>query len=80
MKKNLNFVVISALFFGLGFVTCLNDLLTPILKKIFELSYYQANFVALAFFTAYFIGGLLYFISSLLGIKFFTNFQHAINN
>ncbi len=73
MKKNLNFVVISALFFGLGFVTCLNDLLTPILKKIFELSYYQANFVALAFFTAYFIGGLLYFISSLLGIKFFTN-------
>lgn len=73
MKKNLNFIVMSGLFFGLGFVTCLNDLLTPILKKIFELSYYQANFVALAFFTAYFFGGLIYFVSSLIGVRFFAN-------
>ena len=73
MKKNLNFIIISCLFFGLGFVTCLNDLLTPILKKTFELSYYQANFVALAFFTAYFVGGFFYFVSSLVGIRFFVN-------
>jgi FHS family L-fucose permease-like MFS transporter len=73
MRKNLNFIVLSGLFFGLGFVTCLNDLLTPILKNLFLLSYYQANFVALAFFTAYFIGGLFYFLSSLIGIKFFVH-------
>ncbi len=61
------------LFFGWGFITVLNDLLTPILKSAFMLSYFEANFVSFAFFIAYFIGGLLYFISNIIGIKFFTN-------
>lgn len=71
MKKNIDFFIISSVFFGLGFITCLNDLLTPILKSVFMLNHYQANFVALSFFAAYFFGGLLYFIGTLLGIKFF---------
>ncbi|MFN7095887.1 MAG: glucose/galactose MFS transporter, partial [Burkholderiales bacterium] len=71
--KNLNFTVLIGLFFAWGFVTCLNDLLTPILKQMFTLSQLQANFVSLAFFTAYFIGSLVYVLSSMLGIKFFVN-------
>jgi len=70
-SKNMNFIVLLFLFFGWGFVTCLNDLLTPILKGIFELNQFQANFVSLAFFTAYFVGSLFYIICSALGFKFF---------
>jgi FHS family L-fucose permease-like MFS transporter len=73
VNKHKNFIVVVWLFFGLGFVTCLNDLLTPILKQMFALNYFQANFVAFAFFTAYFIGSLLYVVSSMLGFRFFIN-------
>ena len=73
MKKNLNFIVLTCLFFGLGFITVLNDLLTPILKNAFALDHFQANFVAFAFFIAYFVGGLFYFLSSLMGVRFFVN-------
>jgi len=47
-----------------GFITSLNDVLTPFLKGVFELSHFQANLVQFAFFGAYFIGSLAYFISS----------------
>ncbi len=70
-RNNLNFLVLLGLFFGWGFVTCLNDLLTPILKQLFALSQFQANFVSFAFFTAYFIGSLFYVLSSMIGITFF---------
>jgi FHS family L-fucose permease-like MFS transporter len=70
-RNNLNFVVLLGLFFGWGFVTCLNDLLTPILKQLFALNQFEANFVAFAFFTAYFIGSLFYALSSMVGITFF---------
>ena len=70
INKNMNFIVLLFLFFGWGFVTCLNYLLTPILKGIFELNQFQANFVSLAFFTAYFVGSLFYIVCSALGFKF----------
>lgn len=70
-RNNLNFVVLLGLFFGWGFVTCLNDLLTPILKDLFHLTQLEANFVSFAFFIAYFIGSLLYVLSSMMGIMFF---------
>ncbi|MDE1156063.1 MAG: sugar MFS transporter [Acidobacteriaceae bacterium] len=47
--------VATALFFMVGFLTCLNDVLIPHLKSIFELNYAQALFVQLAFFTSYFV-------------------------
>lgn len=72
-SKHMNFIVLIGLFFGWGFVTCLNDLLTPILKQMFALNYFQANFVAFVFFTAYFVGSLLYIVSSMLGFRFFIN-------
>jgi len=38
-----------------GFLTCLNDILVPHLKSIFELSYTQVMLVQFAFFSAYFL-------------------------
>ena len=43
----------------------MNDILIPYLKGAFELSYFQANLVQFAFFSAYFIGSLIYFLVSL---------------
>ncbi len=43
------------LFFMMGFITCLNDILIPYMKAIFQLNYAQANFINLCFFGAYFI-------------------------
>src|ERR1700677_2015625 len=46
-------VVVSTLFFMWGFLTCLNDILVPHLKPIFDLSYARAMLVQFAFFSAY---------------------------
>ncbi|AUX62470.1 sugar MFS transporter [Simonsiella muelleri] len=45
--------VLTSLFFMMGFITCMNDILIPHLKKIFDLSYTQAMLVQFCFFTAY---------------------------
>jgi FHS family L-fucose permease-like MFS transporter len=47
--------VVTTLFFMWGFLTCLNDILVPHLKAIFDLSYTQAMLIQFAFFSAYFI-------------------------
>jgi MFS transporter, FHS family, L-fucose permease len=47
--------VVTTLFFMWGFLTCLNDILVPHLKSIFELSYAQVMLVQFAFFGSYFI-------------------------
>lgn len=70
-NNSVNFIVLYFLFFGWGFVTCLNDLLTPIFKGLFQISQLQANLVAFAFFTAYFIGSLIYVMAPKFGIRFF---------
>ena len=46
---------VTTLFFLWGFITCLNDILIPYLKAIFQLSFAQANFINLCFFGAYFL-------------------------
>jgi len=56
----------TALFFIWGFMTVFNDILIPRFKEAFELSYFQAMLVQFAFFGAYFIGSLIYFIVSVL--------------
>jgi len=38
-----------------GFLTCLNDILVPHLKAIFDLNYAQVMLIQFAFFSAYFI-------------------------
>ncbi len=60
------FIVITTLFFMWGFITVLNDILIPFLKKIFELNRFQSMFVQFTFFGAYFIGSVIYFFISVL--------------
>jgi MFS transporter, FHS family, L-fucose permease len=47
--------VVTTLFFMWGFLTCLNDILVPHLKAIFDLSYTRVMLVQFAFFSAYFL-------------------------
>jgi len=47
--------IVTTLFFMWGFLTCLNDILVPHLKSIFDLSYAQVMLVQFAFFGAYFV-------------------------
>jgi len=46
---------LTSLFFMWGFITCLNDILIPHLKGVFDLSYVQAMLVQFCFFGAYFL-------------------------
>jgi MFS transporter, FHS family, L-fucose permease len=47
--------IVTTLFFMWGFLTCLNDILVPHLKSIFDLGYAQVMMVQFAFFSAYFL-------------------------
>ena len=51
-------IVLTSLFFMWGFITCLNDILIPHLKAVFELNYTQVMLVQFTFFTAYAIVSL----------------------
>ena len=57
-------VTMTLLFFMWGFITCMNDILIPHLKEMFSLSNLQSMLVQFAFFGAYFIGSLIYFLIS----------------
>jgi MFS transporter, FHS family, L-fucose permease len=46
---------LTTLFFMWGFITCLNDILVPYLKGLFDLSYTQALLIQFCFFSAYFV-------------------------
>jgi FHS family L-fucose permease-like MFS transporter len=58
------FIAVTALFFMWGFITCMNDLLIPKFKADFDLNQAQANSVQFAFFGAYFLVSLIYFLIS----------------
>jgi MFS transporter, FHS family, L-fucose permease len=47
--------VVTSLFFMWGFLTCLNDILIPHLKSIFDLNYAQTMLIQFAFFGSYFL-------------------------
>lgn len=46
---------LTSLFFMWGFITCLNDILIPYLRLLFDLSYTQSMLIQFCFFGAYFI-------------------------
>jgi FHS family L-fucose permease-like MFS transporter len=48
----------TALFFMWGFLTCLNDILVPHLKGVFDLGYTRGALVQFSFFSAYFLVSL----------------------
>lgn len=58
--KNYSFALASLtmLFFMWGFITCLNDILIPHLKSVFQLNYTQSMLIQFCFFGAYFIVSL----------------------
>src|ERR1017187_4942194 len=58
------FAIMTVLFFMWGFMTVFNDILIPRFKEAFALNYFEVMFVQFAFFGAYFIGSLLYFLIS----------------
>ena len=60
------FAIMTLLFFIWGFVNVLNDILIPQFKEAFTLNYFQAMLAQLAFFGAYSIGGLVYYLISML--------------
>ncbi|HUM06508.1 MAG TPA: sugar MFS transporter [Terriglobales bacterium] len=50
--------MVTTLFFMWGFLTCLNDILVPHLKAIFDLNYAGVMLIQFAFFLAYFLFSL----------------------
>lgn len=51
-------IALTSLFFMWGFITCLNDILIPHLKSVFDLNYTQAMLIQFCFFGAYFLVSL----------------------
>lgn len=51
----MSLVWLTSLFFMWGFLTCLNDILIPHLKNVFDLTYARAMLVQFCFFGAYFV-------------------------
>lgn len=59
------FISLATVFFFWGFVASNNDILIPVFKKSFELSQVQSQLVAWAFYIAYFVGSVIFFLISL---------------
>ncbi|WOH39424.1 L-fucose:H+ symporter permease [Thalassotalea fonticola] len=55
LSANFTLIILTSLFFMWGFVACLNDILIPHLKNVFDLNYTQAMLVQFCFFSAYFL-------------------------
>lgn len=60
------FAIMTVLFFMWGFMTVWNDILIPRFKEAFTLNYFQAMLVQLAFFGAYAVGALIYYLVSMI--------------
>ena len=58
------FLSLIVVFFFWGFVAASNDILIPVFKKWFVLSQVQSQLVAWAFYVAYFIGSVIFFLIS----------------
>jgi FHS family L-fucose permease-like MFS transporter len=59
------FTVMTTLFFLWGFMTVWNDVLIPRFKEAFTLNYFEAMLVQFAFFGAYAVGALVYYLVSM---------------
>lgn len=60
------FGTLITVFFFWGFVAASNDILIPVFKKAFALSQAQSQLVSVAFYVAYTVGSIIYFIVSKL--------------
>lgn len=68
MQKNSTgaFVTLISVFFFWGFVAASNDILIPVFKKALNLTQLQSQLISFAFYIAYTVGSLAYFIVSSL--------------
>ncbi|MBC7650573.1 MAG: MFS transporter [Deinococcales bacterium] len=58
------FGTLVTVFFFWGFVAASNDILIPVFKKAFNLTQLQSQLVAFAFYMAYTVGSIIYFVIS----------------
>ncbi|MEO6721605.1 MAG: MFS transporter [Ferruginibacter sp.] len=58
------FGTLITVFFFWGFVAASNDILIPVFKKAFSLSQAQSQLVSVAFYVAYTVGSIIYFLIS----------------
>ena len=58
------FGTLITVFFFWGFVAASNDILIPVFKKAFNLSQVQSQLVSFAFYVAYTVGSIIYFVIS----------------
>ncbi|MFN5416109.1 MAG: MFS transporter [Flavobacteriia bacterium] len=63
-KTNKSLMVITMVFFFWGFVAASNTVLIGLFKDNFSLTQFQSQLVDLAFYVAYFVGALIYYIFS----------------
>jgi FHS family L-fucose permease-like MFS transporter len=66
--KNRPLAILISVFFFWGFVAASNDILIPVFKEKLHLEQWQAQLISVAFYVAYTVGSLIYFlISSISG-------------
>jgi FHS family L-fucose permease-like MFS transporter len=58
--------LISLMFFTIGVMFCMNDILLPIVRDVFQLTYLEATFIQMSFYVVYLLWPLL--ISKSIGI------------
>lgn len=58
------FGTLITVFFFWGFVAASNDILIPVFRKAFNLSQFQSQLVSVAFYVAYTVGSIIYYIVS----------------
>jgi MFS transporter, FHS family, L-fucose permease len=57
-------ITLISIFFFWGFVAASNDILIPVFKKALSLTQFQSQLISLAFYVAYTVGSILYFVIS----------------
>ncbi len=62
--KTSSLITLISVFFFWGFVAASNDILIPVFKEHLHLEQWQAQMVSFAFYVAYTVGSILYFLLS----------------
>jgi FHS family L-fucose permease-like MFS transporter len=63
-KSNSGFLILISVFFFWGFVAASNGILIPVYKDRLNLEQWQTMFIDVAFYVAYTVGSLIYFLLS----------------
>src|SRR3954470_7431544 len=57
-------ITLISVFFFWGFVAASNDILIPVFKEKLNLEQWQSQLISVAFYVAYTVGSLIYFLIS----------------